>query len=85
MGKLFYTALFVLMAMLACQEKPVTPDPDNTEDEEHVLYCGGGFCAYGELVEEGNIYVKGDRAWLWGGDDSSWHFSHILFLDSKEP
>lgn len=35
-------------------------------------------------MEEGKIYVKNDRAYLWAGNDSSWHFDITnWFIDSR--
>lgn len=74
MDKLLFSILIFLTAMAACKETPVIPAPPPGEQEEHSLYCGGGFCAHGELVKDGKIYEKDSRGWLWAGTDSSWHF-----------
>ncbi|MEZ4687838.1 MAG: hypothetical protein R3B47_17780 [Bacteroidia bacterium] len=74
MKKLLFCIFILMLSAIACEEKLPIPEPEPVENNEPVLYCAGGFCAYGELVGEGKIYEKNDRAWLWAGTDSSWHF-----------
>ena len=65
--------LLTLITVLASC-KTVVPDEKPKPPVDNHLYCANGFCVHGKLVEEGKIYVKNDRAWLWAGQDSSWHF-----------